>query len=58
MIRHLYSMPMWKRLIVVLIAALAFAGLFDALSNLPIVSGCTFYGECPQDLPSDPPSER
>ncbi|MDK1387891.1 hypothetical protein QN224_20945 [Sinorhizobium sp. 8-89] len=58
----LQDMPVYKKLIVVGIVALAFVGVFDALANLPVVSGCTFYGECslgdvaepPTDLGSDP----
>jgi hypothetical protein len=28
-------------------AALALAGAYDAIRNLPVLSGCNFYAECP-----------
>ena len=28
-------------------AALALAGAYDAMRNLPVLSGCNFYSECP-----------
>jgi hypothetical protein len=33
-------------------AALALAGAYDALRNLPVLSGCNFYSECPGNAPS------
>lgn len=30
-------------------AALALAGAYDALRNLPVLSGCNFYSQCPDD---------
>jgi hypothetical protein len=58
----LQDMSVYKKLIALGIVVLAFVGVFDALANLPVVSGCTFYGECalgdiatpPTDLGSDP----
>lgn len=44
----------WKRAILLAVGLLALAGLYDALSNLPVVSGCAFYQNCPRDLPPDP----
>ena len=29
--------------------ALALAGAYDALRNLPVLSGCNFYSECPDN---------
>jgi hypothetical protein len=52
------SLPLWKKLILGGVALVAVIGLADAFSNLPVVSGCTFYGDCPADLPPEPPSER
>jgi hypothetical protein len=30
-------------------AALALAGAYDAMRNLPVLSGCNFYSECPDN---------
>lgn len=57
-VRQLEALPLWKKIIVIGVSLVAIAGLFDGLSNMPVVSGCAFYGECPHDLPPDPPNER
>ncbi|MDY6946102.1 MAG: hypothetical protein SXG53_10310 [Pseudomonadota bacterium] len=31
------------------LGALALAGAYDALRNLPVLSGCNFYSECPDN---------
>ena len=31
------------------LAALVLAGAYDAIRNLPVLSGCNFYAECGQD---------
>jgi hypothetical protein len=36
---------------------LTLVGIFDALTNLPVVSGCAFYGECHRESFRDPPGE-
>jgi hypothetical protein len=36
-----------KKLALFLLAALVLAGAYDALRNLPVLSGCNFYSECP-----------
>jgi hypothetical protein len=36
-----------KRAVMCTVVLLAFAGVYGALRNLPVVSGCAFYGECP-----------
>lgn len=36
-----------KRLALYLLAALVVAGVYDALRNLPVLSGCNFYSDCP-----------
>jgi hypothetical protein len=36
-----------KKLAMYLLAALVLAGAYDALRNLPVLSGCNFYSECP-----------
>ena len=38
-----------KRLALYLLAALVLAGVYDALRNLPVLSGCNFYSDCPGD---------
>lgn len=36
-----------KKLALYLLAALVLAGAYDALRNLPVLSGCNFYSDCP-----------
>jgi len=36
-----------KRAVLLTVVLLAFAGIYGALRNLPVVSGCEFYGQCP-----------
>jgi len=36
-----------KKLALYLLAVLVLAGAYDALRNLPVLSGCNFYSECP-----------
>jgi len=31
------------------LAALVLAGAYDAIRNLPVLSGCNFYAECGQE---------
>jgi len=38
-----------RRLALYLFGALALAGAYDALLNLPVLSGCNFYSECPDN---------
>lgn len=40
-------MPTRRRLALYFFGALALAGAYDALRNLPVLSGCNFYSECP-----------
>ncbi|TCN20609.1 hypothetical protein [Sinorhizobium americanum] len=51
------DMPLYKKLVALGIVALAFVGVFDALTNLPVVSGCTFYGECRLGDMAEPPTD-
>jgi hypothetical protein len=37
-----------KRMVMISVIVLACAGIYGAFRNLPIVSGCAFYGDCPQ----------
>jgi hypothetical protein len=36
-----------RQLILFLFGALALAGLYEAVHNLPVMTGCSFYAECP-----------
>jgi hypothetical protein len=36
-----------KRTVLFAVILLACAGVYAALRNLPVISGCAFYGECP-----------
>ena len=38
-----------RKLALYFLAALALAGAYDALRNLPVLSGCNFYSECPDN---------
>ena len=51
------DMPLYKKLVALGIVGLAFVGVFDALTNLPVVSGCTFYGECRLGDLVEPPTD-
>lgn len=37
------------------IVLIVFIGVIDAVANLPVITGCAFYGQC--GWPSDPPTE-
>jgi hypothetical protein len=41
-----------RKLALYLLGALALAGAYDALRNLPVLSGCNFYSECPDNSAS------
>lgn len=41
-----------RKLALYLLVALALAGGYDALRNLPVLSGCNFYSECPDNSSS------
>ena len=43
-----------RKLALYFFAALALAGAYDALRNLPVLSGCNFYSECPDNSSSAP----
>lgn len=53
----LQNMPVYKKLVAFGILGLAIVGVFDALANLPVVSGCSFYGECSLPEVADPPTD-
>jgi hypothetical protein len=37
-----------RRIALLFFGALALAGAYDAVRNLPVMSGCYFYADCPQ----------
>ena len=48
-----------RKVLLYFLAALALAGAYDAMRNLPVLSGCNFYAECPQssDLHTSGPAD-
>jgi hypothetical protein len=42
-------MSVFKRAVMFAVVLLACAGVYSAVRNMPIVSGCGFYGDCPDD---------
>ncbi|OHV72772.1 hypothetical protein [Ensifer sp. LCM 4579] len=51
------DMPVYKKLIALGAVVVALVGVFDALANLPVVSGCSFYGNCDLADASTPPTD-
>ncbi|ASY66719.1 hypothetical protein SJ05684_b57370 (plasmid) [Sinorhizobium sojae CCBAU 05684] len=51
------EMPVYKKLIALGAILLTFVGVLDALANLPVVSGCSFYGKCALRDASTPPTD-
>jgi hypothetical protein len=49
-------LPFTKRLVVIASGILTIVGIFDAVENLPMVSGCAFYSECDEGRFRSPPS--
>lgn len=41
-----------RQLVLLLFGALALAGLYQALRNLPVLTGCSFYADCPAAPPA------
>lgn len=46
-----------KQAILAATGLLVAAGIYDAIYNLPIVSGCAFYGECQKESFRSPPGK-
>ena len=42
-------MKVLRRMVMFAVTALACAGVYSALRNMPVLSGCGFYAECPED---------
>lgn len=48
-----YRVKSVKRVVMAAVIALACAGIYGALRNLPVASGCAFYGKCPQTVEAE-----
>ena len=42
-------MGLFKRTVMFTVILLACAGVYSALRNMPVLSGCCFYSDCPDD---------
>jgi hypothetical protein len=42
-------MKVFRCTVMFAVILLACAGVYSAVRNLPVLSGCNFYGECPQE---------
>lgn len=51
----LEQLPPLKRMIVIGCGVLTVVGIYDALQNLPVVSGCAFYSNCEEAKFRSPP---
>jgi hypothetical protein len=40
---------LFRRVVMFAVTLLACAGVYTALRNMPVLSGCGFYAECPAD---------
>ena len=48
-------MRAFRRMVLVAVTLLACAGVYSAMRNMPVLSGCNFYGECPDAAQADVP---
>ena len=46
-------MSLFKRTVMFTVILLACAGVYSAVRNMPVLSGCSFYSECPDDEAKD-----
>jgi hypothetical protein len=47
-------MSLFKRTVMFTVILLACAGVYSALRNMPVLSGCGFYSNCPaQEKPDE-----
>ena len=42
-------MGLFKRTVMFTVILLACAGVYSAVRNMPVLSGCSFYSDCPDD---------
>lgn len=42
-------MSLFKRTVMFTVILLACAGVYSAVRNMPVLSGCSFYSDCPND---------
>lgn len=47
----------WKRLTLAGVVATALLGIFVAIGNLPVRTGCGYYGMCPKAEPEAAPTK-
>ena len=47
------AMSLFKRTVMFTVILLACAGVYSAVRNMPVLSGCGFYSDCPRDEPKD-----
>ena len=48
-------MKPFKQIMITVVAAVACAGVYSALRNLPAASGCGVYGDCPETADVEEP---
>lgn len=46
----------WKRLVLAGVVVIALLGVIVAINNLPVRTGCGYYGICPETGPDAVPS--
>jgi hypothetical protein len=46
-------MSLFKRTVMFTVILLACAGVYSAVRNMPVLSGCSFYSDCPDDEAKD-----
>lgn len=46
-----------RRIILAGVVFVVGVGIFDAIYNLPVITGCAFYGRCPGMSMTEPPTE-
>ena len=49
-------MKAFRRMVLVAVTLLACAGVYSALRNMPVLSGCNFYAECPDATKAELPT--
>lgn len=54
---HPQALTPLKRAAVYASVILTLVGIVDALHNIPVVSGCAFYGDCERESFRDPPGK-
>lgn len=47
------AMSLFKRTVLFTVILLACAGVYSAVRNMPVLSGCSFYSDCPDTEADD-----